>query len=126
VGLNAFGTSVGPHGVIFEDNVLWDNFKNMVIGGAASGNTVRNSLFLDPSLDNARNIMGKSTGAPTDVIDNCLDSVIRATNVNTSGNVIVPDASMSFSGDPTNGNFTITTTPQCLAKYTEGGGTMYP
>jgi hypothetical protein len=123
VGLNAFGTSVGPHGVIFEDNVLWDNFKNMVIGGAASGNTVRNSLFLDPSLDNARNIMGKSTGAPTDVIDNCLDSVIRATNVNTSGNVIVPDASMSFSGDPRNGNFTITTTSQCLAKY---GGTMYP
>ena len=123
VGLNAFGTSVGPHGVIFEDNVLWDNFKNMVIGGAASGNTVRNSLFLDPSLDNARNIMGKSTGAPTDVIDNCLDSVIRATNVNTSGNVIVADASMSFSGDPRNGNFTITTTSQCLAKY---GGTMYP
>ena len=123
VGLNAFGTSVGPHGVIFEDNVLWDNFKNMIIGGAASGNTVRNSLFLDPSLDNARNIMGKSTGAPTDVIDNCLDSVIRATNVNTSGNVIVPDASMSFSGDPRNGNFTITTTSQCLAKY---GGTMYP
>ena len=122
-GLNAFGTSVGPHGVIFEDNVLWDNFKNMVIGGAASGNTVRNSLFLDPSLDNARNIMGSSTGAPTDVIDNCLDSVIRATNVNTSGNVIVPDASMSFSGDPRNGNFTITTTSQCLAKY---GGTMYP
>jgi hypothetical protein len=123
VGLNAFGTSVGPHGVIFEDNIVWDNFKNMVIGGAASGNTVRNSLFLDPSLDNARNIMGKSTGAPTDVIDNCLDSVIRATNVNTSGNVIVPDASMSFSGDPRNGNFTITTTSQCLAKY---GGTMYP
>jgi hypothetical protein len=123
VGLNAFGASVGPHGVIFEDNILWDNFKNMVIGGAASGNTVRNSLFLDPYLDNARNIMGDSTGAPTDVIDNCLDSVIRATNVNTSGNVIVPDASMSFSGDPRNGNFTITTTSECLAKY---GGTMYP
>jgi Bacterial Ig-like domain len=123
VGLNAFGTSVGPHGVIFEDNIVWDNFKNMVIGGAASGNTVRNSLFLDPYLDNARNIMGTSTGAPTAVIDNCLDSAIRATNVNTSGNVIVPDASMSFSGDPRNGDFTITTTSECLAKY---GGTMYP
>jgi Bacterial Ig-like domain len=124
VGINAFGASVGPHGVIFEDNILWDNFKNMLIGGAASGNTVRGSLFLDPSLDNERNIMGKSTGAPTDVIDNCLDSAIRATNVNTSGNVIVPDASMSFSGDPSDpsSNFTITTTPECLQEYR---GTMY-
>jgi hypothetical protein len=57
------------------------------------------------------------------VIDNCLDSAIRATNVNTSGNVIVSDASMSFSGDPRNGNFSITTTSECLAKY---GGTMLP
>jgi hypothetical protein len=123
VGLNAFGVSVGPHGVLFEDNILWDNGKNMVIGGAASGNTVRNSLFLDPNIGNDRNITGNSTGAPTAVINNCLDSAIRATNVNTSGNVIVPDASMNFSGDPRNGTFTITTTSECLAKY---GGTMYP
>jgi hypothetical protein len=122
VGLNAFGASGGPRGVIFEDNIVWDNGKNMFIGGAASGNTVRNSLFFDWKIGNERNITGKSTGAPTDVIDNCLDSAIRATPVNTSGNVIVPDASMSFSGDP-RGNFTITTTSECLAKY---GGTMYP
>jgi hypothetical protein len=121
-GINGFG-SVGPHGVIFEDNILWDNGRNMSIGGAASGNTVRGSLFLDPRIGNDQNLRGNSTGAPTNVIDNCLDSVIRATNVNTSGNVIVPDASMSFSGDPRNGNFTITTTSECLAKY---GGTMYP
>jgi hypothetical protein len=120
-GINGFGVSVGPRGVIFEDNVFWDNGRNMSIGGAASGNTVRNSLFTDPNIGNDRNITGSSTGAPTDVIDNCLDSVIRATNVNTSGNVIVSDASMSFSGDPRNGNFSITTTSECLAKY---GGTM--
>jgi hypothetical protein len=118
VGLNAFG---GPRGVIFEDNIVWDNGKNMFIGGAASGNTVRNSLFFDWNIGNERNITGKSTGAPTDVIDNCLDSAIRATPVNTSGNVIVSDASMNFSGDPRNGNFTITTTSGCRLKY---GGTM--
>jgi hypothetical protein len=55
------------------------------------------------------------------VIDNCLDSPIKATNVNTSGNVIVSDVSMSVSGDPRNGNFSITTTSGCRAKY---GGTM--
>jgi len=119
-GINGFS---GPHGVIFENNILWDNGRNMSIGGEASGNTVRGSLFLDPRIGNDQNLRGNSTGAPTNVIDNCLDSVIRATNVNTSGNVIVSDASMSFSGDPRNGNFTITTTIECLAKY---GGTMYP
>jgi hypothetical protein len=114
-GISGYG-SVGPHGVIFEDNILWDNGRNMSIGGAASGNTVRRSLFLDPLIGNDQNLRGNSTGAPTDVIDNCLDTPIKATNVNTSGNVIVSDASMSASGDP-HGNFSITTTRECREKY---------
>jgi hypothetical protein len=112
-GINGFGASVGPQGVIFEDNILWDNGRNMSIGGAASGNTVQRSLFLDPLIGNDQNLRGKSTGEPTRVIDNCLDSPIKATNVNTSGNVIVSDASMSASGDPRTGDFSIITTSEC-------------
>jgi len=120
-GINGYGSSIGPHGVMFEGNVLWGNGRNMSINGETSGNTVRGNLFLDPLIGNDRNLSGNSTGAPTDVIDNCLDSPIKATNVNTSGNVIVSDVSMSVSGDPRNGNFSITTTSGCRAKY---GGTM--
>jgi hypothetical protein len=122
-GISGFG-SVGPHGVIFENNILWDNGRNMSIGGAASGNIVRGSLFLDPRIGNDQNLRGKSTGAPTHVMDNCLDTPIKATNVIASGNVIVSDASMSASGDPTdptNGTFSLNTTSACLAEY---GGTM--
>jgi hypothetical protein len=46
---------------------------------------------------------------------------IHASNIKTSGNVIVPDSSLEPSGDPRNGNFRINTTGTCLAKY---GGTM--
>ena len=90
----------------------------MTISGAASRNIVRNNLFVDPTT---KNLAGSSPGAPSDVTDNCLDSRIDASNIKTSGNVIVPDSSLEPSGDPRNGNFRINTTGTCLAKY---GGTM--
>jgi hypothetical protein len=120
-GINGYGTSVGPHRVIFEGNILWDNGRNMSINGEASGNTVRGNLFLDPLISNDRNLSGSSNGAPTDVVGNCLDSTIKATDVRESGNVIVSDASMGASGDPRDGNFSLDTTSACLAKYS---GTM--
>jgi hypothetical protein len=124
-GISGYG-SVGPHRVIFENNILWDNGRNMSIGGAASGNTVRHSLFLDPRIGNDQNLRGKSTGTPTEVSDNCLDTPIKATNVITLRNVIVSDASMSASGDATtypttNDTFSLNTTIACRDKY---DGTM--
>ena len=116
-GINGYGSSIGPHGVIFEGNVLWGNGRNMSINGETSGNTVRGSLFLDPLIGNDRNLSGSSNGAPTNVVDNCLDSAIKASNLRESSNVSVPDESMSASGDPTNGTFSLNTTSACLAKY---------
>jgi hypothetical protein len=116
-GINGYGSSIGPHGVIFEGNVLWGNGRNMSTNGETSGNTVWGNLFLDPLIGNDRNLSGSSNGAPTNVVDNCLDSAIKASNLRESSNVSVPDASMSASGDPTNGTFSLNTTSACLAKY---------
>ncbi len=65
-GINAYGTSVGPHNVLIEDNILWNSGPNMSIGGAASGNVVRNNLFVDPTT---KNLAGSSSGAHSDVTD---------------------------------------------------------
>jgi hypothetical protein len=89
----------------------------MSINGETSGNTVRGNLLLDPRIGNDQNLSGSSNGAPTNVVDNCLDSAIKASNLRESSNVSVPDASMSASGAPTNGTFSLNTTSACLAKY---------
>lgn len=101
--------------MIIEDNILWRSGPNMGIGGASSGNTVQNSLFLDPT--NGKNLRGT---APSTVTNNCLDSPINNSAVTTSGNVIVSSSQASVSGDPRTGNLTITAPSTCLAKY---GGT---
>jgi hypothetical protein len=113
-GILAFG-SPGAKNMIIEDNILWRSGPNMGIGGASSGNTVRDSLFLDPT--NGNNLRGT---APSTVTNNCLDSPINNSAVTTSGNVIVSPSQASVSGDPRNGNLTITAPSTCLAKY---GGT---
>jgi hypothetical protein len=113
-GILAYG-SPGAKNMIIEDNILWRSGPNMGIGGASSGNTVRDSLFLDPT--NGNNLRGT---APSTVTNNCLDSPINNSAVTTSGNVIVSPSQASVSGDPKVGNLTITAPSTCLAKY---GGT---
>jgi len=115
-GINAYGGSVGPRNMLFENNIIWRGGPNMTINGAASGNTVQNSLFLDPT--NGKNLAGS---APSTVTNNCLDSPIDNTRVTVSNNVIVSPSQASVSGDPRTGNLTITAPSACLAKYT---GTM--
>jgi hypothetical protein len=114
-GIHGYGSSVGAKNMLFEDNILWRGGPNMSIGGASSGNTVRDSLFLDPT--NGKNLKGN---APSTVTNNCLDSPIDNSAVTTSGNVIVSPSQASVSGDPRNRNLTITAPSTCLAKY---GGT---
>jgi hypothetical protein len=72
-------------------------------------------LFLDPT--NGNNLRGT---APSTVTNNCLDSPINNSAVTTSGHVIVSPSQASVSGDPRNGNLTMTAPSTCLAKY---GGT---
>jgi hypothetical protein len=111
-GILAYG-SPGAKNMIIEDNILWRSGPNMGIGGASSGNTVRDSLFLDPT--NGNNLRGT---APSTVTNNCLDSPINNSAVTTSGNVIVSPSQASVSGDPRTGNLNITAPPTCRDKYT--------